>query len=574
MRGNWLLVLGLGLSLVACGDKDDDTGDGDGGDTDVGTDSDTDSGGADTDTDTDTDTGPTLSSIALPDPTFYLVINEQAELAAQGLYSDGSVSDLTDSCAWEVDDASIASVDAALLSGLAAGEANVSCTVDGVSGAAAVVVSGLDLSVSTNLLGHPVGGAAVWVTGPDGTSWEAGSTDDVGGALDISGLGYGTYTVWADVMGAPMSPASVDITFDDATTAVDPQVFTVVGQAYPTDVDAVASDDDAGTATPLTLDGALRTHTLWPWGDEDWFSLELTEGDDIQVFTANLSVQSDTYIEVYDATGTEWLEYNDDWISLDSNARFEAPATGSYRFRVRAYDEGVGVAQYQIGALTWADQDADGQGSFHDCLTTDSRYQPWTEFDEAADGVDYTCDGHIDETPETPDPVDAAGTDTAVTPRPTMLATTESWYLFNGAEMAANQATLHNETDADWWSVEIPAFGWVSVNLRHNGEEVESPDVTVWEIDGVTEVVLDSDYQINLENETGAPLTKLLKVENLAGVPLTYVLRADDYGMDQDADDSFSQDWGRDRDCDDNDPAVGTDCYPEDTGWGWDSGLR
>lgn len=566
MRAYWWLALGLGAGLGGCGDKDGETGDDGGGDADTDTDIDTDSG--EPDTDADTDPTPTLSSIALPESSFYLVINEQAELSAQGLYSDGSVADLTEVCAWEVDDPSVADVDAAVLRGLGAGEASLSCAVDGVSGTAAVVVSGLDLSVSTTLLGHPVAGAVVWVTGPDGTTWEAGATDDVGGELDITGLGYGTYTVWADAMGAPMSPASVDVTFDDSATESGPQGFSVSGQAYPTEVDAVASDDDAGTATPLTLDGALRTHTLWPWGDEDWFSLELDEGDEIEVFTANLSVQSDTVVEVYDATGTEWLEENDDWISLDSNARFIAPATGSYRVRVRAHDEGIGVAQYQIGAVTWADQDADGQGAFHDCLTTDSRYQPWTEFDEAADGVDYTCDGHVDELPETPDPVDAAGTDAAATPRVAALATTEAWMLFNGAEVAANQATLHNGTDADWWSVEIPAFGWISASAKisdSDGEDVSELEVTAWETDGVTEVVVDSWGDISLENETGAPLTKLLKVANVGGEPLTYLLRVEDYGLDQDADGVYSQDWSSDRDCDDNDPGAGTDCYESES---------
>lgn len=87
--------------------------------------------------------------------------------------------------------------------------------------------------------------------------------------------------------------------------------------------------------------------------------------------------------------------------------------------------------------------------------------------------------------------------------------------------MAANQATLHNEIDADWWSVELPAFGWVSVSgsVRGESDSEGAFDITVWELDGVTQVDVGERSGVSLENEAGPPVDLLVELANTSGVP-------------------------------------------------------
>jgi len=93
--------------------------------------------------------------------------------------------------------------------------------------------------------------------------------------------------------------------------------------------------------------------------------------------------------------------------------------------------------------------------------------------------------------------------------------------------MAANQARLHNATDADEWSVELLAFGWVSVSgsVRGESDSEGASDITVWELDGVTQVDVGERGEVSLENETGAPVDLLVELANTSGVPRNNPLR-------------------------------------------------
>ena len=59
----------------------------------------------------------------------------------------------------------------------------------------------------------------------------------------------------------------------DASTDISLE-FELISSAFPNSDTADTTDTTGpGDAEPLTPDGALIPHTLWPYGDDDWFSM-------------------------------------------------------------------------------------------------------------------------------------------------------------------------------------------------------------------------------------------------------------------------------------------------------------
>lgn len=74
--------------------------------------------------------------------------------------------------------------------------------------------------------------------------------------------------------------------------------------------DAFEPDNDPASAKALEV-GVPQEHTLA--ADPDWFKFRLSPGCTYQVYTFNYLSGTDTLIELYDASGTQRLAFNDDW---------------------------------------------------------------------------------------------------------------------------------------------------------------------------------------------------------------------------------------------------------------------
>ena len=104
--------------------------------------------------------------------------------------------------------------------------------------------------------------------------------------------------------------------------------------------------DDTSTSETISI-GETRDATLETVGDKDWFRIELTEGDAIQIDlfglnhdrSNNLDALEDPYIRVRDASGN-FLAENDDivlGVQRDSRLVFLADTTGTYFIEVDSF---------------------------------------------------------------------------------------------------------------------------------------------------------------------------------------------------------------------------------------------
>lgn len=74
--------------------------------------------------------------------------------------------------------------------------------------------------------------------------------------------------------------------------------------------DAFEPDNDVLSAKPLAI-GVPQEHTLA--AEADWFKFTLAPGCTYQIYTFNFLSGADTLIELYDASGTQRLAFNDDY---------------------------------------------------------------------------------------------------------------------------------------------------------------------------------------------------------------------------------------------------------------------
>ena len=91
--------------------------------------------------------GPTLTTVTVSPPTPSLAIGKTQGMIATGSYDNGTTETITDSCTWSTSDNTIATVSpAGLVTGVAAGSATISATMDGLSGSTTVTVTVANLS--------------------------------------------------------------------------------------------------------------------------------------------------------------------------------------------------------------------------------------------------------------------------------------------------------------------------------------------------------------------------------------------------------------------------------------------
>ena len=124
-----------------------------------------------------------------------------------------------------------------------------------------------------------------------------------------------------------------------AEVTAEPQVASAGVTAY-------AIPDDTSTTETISI-GGTRDETLEFTGDQDWFRINLTDGDSIQIdlfgldhdSSNGLGELSDPYVRIYDASGN-FLAGNDDiqyGVILDSRLSFQAGTTASYFIEVDSY---------------------------------------------------------------------------------------------------------------------------------------------------------------------------------------------------------------------------------------------
>ncbi len=120
-------------------------------------------------------------------------------------------------------------------------------------------------------------------------------------------------------------------------------LFAALGsEFYP---DSEEADGDSTSARPLPVDGTPFHHTFYPAGDVDYHVLSLTAGMPMTVQTLNVGNFGDTYLEVFDPSGTRVaFNGNQTQESPASQVTFTAAATGNYLVKLRR--EFTGKAAY------------------------------------------------------------------------------------------------------------------------------------------------------------------------------------------------------------------------------------
>jgi hypothetical protein len=115
----------------------------------------------------------------------------------------------------------------------------------------------------------------------------------------------------------------------------------------------------AETDASLSAEGDYREGMLSPAGDQDWYRLELAEGQGVRIgmqTTGTPDALGDPYLVIHGPDGAELARDDDGGDGLNAWLEFQAPAAGSYYVEARGFvDEAVGrysinVTAGEIGA--------------------------------------------------------------------------------------------------------------------------------------------------------------------------------------------------------------------------------
>jgi hypothetical protein len=136
----------------------------------------------------------------------------------------------------------------------------------------------------------------------------------------------------------------------DAGTDTDTDTDTDVDTDTDTDTDTAIHDDSCAEAIPLEL-GDPAGHAGWinSDGDLDHYSVEVSEGDFLAIFTAanpgDDTEMVDTVVSVYSADGSTLLATGDDSVprfSTDTELFYRAAQTGTLCLRVEEWTTWAG----------------------------------------------------------------------------------------------------------------------------------------------------------------------------------------------------------------------------------------
>lgn len=222
---------------------------------------------------TATVTAPTLQSIAVTASSLSLPVGQTRQFTATGTYSDATTADISSTATWASDDTSKATVNSAgLASGLVAGTVNISASLSGKSGSAALTVTGGGEISSLDAAGASLTIDATTVTVGSGVASLYSTTTtttlaNTSGALTINGAASAdTITLTATTAGhltiklnsgqtldADSIPSSITV----AGAGGDDQVFlNLNGTTNLIPAGGVSVQATAGTASRLRLTGS------------------------------------------------------------------------------------------------------------------------------------------------------------------------------------------------------------------------------------------------------------------------------------------------------------------------------
>lgn len=106
-------------------------------------------------------------------------------------------------------------------------------------------------------------------------------------------------------------------------------------------IDPFEPDNSAAEASLIASDGVPQSHTLHMTGDQDWIAFDAAPGTVYTATTADLVLDTDTVLRLYDVDGVTLLAANDDYPGapepLASQIVWTAPAAGRYFLMVRDY---------------------------------------------------------------------------------------------------------------------------------------------------------------------------------------------------------------------------------------------
>lgn len=173
--------------------------------------------------------------------------------------------------------------------------------------------------------------------------------DDDGGEGFNSRLAFtapeaGTYYVGAGAFGSATGSYRLSATAQGEAPAV------AAAQAPAT---SVADDHPASTATGgrLALGGSV-TGDLEAGGDEDWFAIDLSQGQsvvfDLEGDATGQGTLNDPYLTIYDPSGNEIDRDDDGGDGLNSRLEFTAPSDGTYYVEARGFAGDSGT--YRLSA--------------------------------------------------------------------------------------------------------------------------------------------------------------------------------------------------------------------------------
>lgn len=243
-----------------------------------------------------------------------------------------------------------------------------------IKGAATTTGIDLDLAPSpptmtgrvTNGTGAGLAGVQVTTYAYIAGTWESmpGTNTASDGTYEIYGLEGGPYrvgtrlwtsgpTLWAPafyVAGGP-SAAAVDAGSDvNPTTGSTLSGLDIVvnGTHESMLTDAYEADNSMAQAKPILTNGVIRKHTLFAAPDADWVSFTVTAGHTYTIECTTsvdfpfASLNTDTWLFLYDSNGSTVLAQNDDADRTDapllSQIVWTAPSTKTVYARVTDYD--------------------------------------------------------------------------------------------------------------------------------------------------------------------------------------------------------------------------------------------
>ncbi|OUR88408.1 hypothetical protein A9Q81_24015 [Gammaproteobacteria bacterium 42_54_T18] len=328
-----------------------------------------------------------------------------------------------------------------------------------------------------------------------------------------------------------------------------------INETFPTSADSAengAGDNSIETATPLPL-GQLQTRTIFPVGDVDFVSIELTEGTIYELSANNLCATCDTYLYLYDVNGDQ-ITSADDYMFLDSRIEFSPSETGTYYLEARAYNETFGISTYSLNARELIDFDEDGYSSFYDCNDNDASIHPSYGNEVLGDGIDQNCSGF-----DYPDGslADNAEEDDSFEEATSMIQATNSvWEIQFSNELASNVRTIEAPGEADYFSISIPAYSAIILGMFDNNLNVE---LQAYDSDGITLIFsspVGAGGGTTFPNSSNTEKTIYVKYSSNTDDIGYYIPFYYDLGTDADGDGYYTQDWDQYRDCNDTNSNI------------------